>query len=42
MRQYRRVAAIEVSEESLRLPAGDEVLGQAARPVDGAMVAGIV
>jgi len=28
MRKYRPVAAIEVSEESLRLIAGDEVLGQ--------------
>ena len=41
MRKYRRVAVIEVSDESLRLIARDEVLGQAARPVDGGMVAGI-
>jgi hypothetical protein len=30
MRQYLRVAVIEVSKESLRLLVGDEVLGQAA------------
>lgn len=41
MRQYRRVAVVEVSEESLRLLAGDEVPGRAARLVDGGMVAGI-
>ena len=38
MRQYLRVAVIEVSEESLRLIVGDEVLGQAAGLVDGGMV----
>jgi uncharacterized Zn finger protein len=38
MRQYLRVAVIEVSEESLRLIAGDEVLGQAAGLVDAGMV----
>jgi hypothetical protein len=41
MRQYLRVAVIEVSEESLRLIAGDEVLGQAAGLVDGGMVADV-
>jgi hypothetical protein len=41
MRQYLRVAVVEVSEESLRLIAGDEVLGQAARLVDGGMVADV-
>jgi len=41
MRQYLRVAVIEVSEESLRLLAGDEVLGQAAGLVDGGMVADV-
>jgi hypothetical protein len=41
MRQYLRVAVIEVSEESLRLIAGDEVLGQAARLVDGGLVADV-
>ncbi|MGH3281111.1 MAG: hypothetical protein ACRDNW_18520 [Trebonia sp.] len=39
MRQYLRVAVIEVSEESLRLLVGDEVLGRAAGLVDGGMVA---
>ncbi len=41
MRQYLRVAVIEVSEESLRLIAGDEVLGQAAGLVDAGMVADV-
>jgi hypothetical protein len=41
MRQYLRMAVIEVSEESLRLIAGDEVLGQAAGLVDGGMVADV-
>jgi uncharacterized Zn finger protein len=41
MRQYLLVAVIEVSEESLRLIAGDEVLGQAAGLVDGGMVADV-
>lgn len=41
MRQYLRVAVIEVSEESLRLLVGDEVLGQAAGLVDGGMVADV-
>ncbi len=41
MRQYLRVAVIEVSEESLRLIVGDEVLGQAAGLVDGGMVADV-
>lgn len=41
MLQYLRVAVVEVSEESLRLIAGDEVLGQAARLVDGGMVADV-
>ena len=41
MRQYLRVAVIEVSAESLRLIAGDEVLGQAAGLVDGGMVADV-
>lgn len=41
MRQYLPVAVIEVSEESLRLIAGDEVLGQAAGLVDGGMVADV-
>jgi hypothetical protein len=45
MRQYLRVAVIEVSEESLRLIAGDEALGQAAGQaaglVDGGMVADV-
>jgi hypothetical protein len=34
-------AVIEVSEESLWLIPGDEVLGRAARLVDGGMAAGI-
>jgi uncharacterized Zn finger protein len=41
MRQYRWVALIEVSEESLRLIVGDEVLGQAAGLVDAGMVADV-
>jgi hypothetical protein len=41
MRQYLRVAVIEVSEESLRLLVGDEVLGQSAGLVDGGMVADV-
>jgi hypothetical protein len=41
MRQYLRVAVIEVSEESLRLIVGDELLGQAAGLVDGGMVADV-
>ena len=41
MRQYRWVALIEVSEESLRLIVGDEVLGQAAGMVDAGMVADV-
>jgi hypothetical protein len=41
MRQYLRLAVIEVSEESLRLIVGDEVLGQAAGLVDGGMVADV-
>lgn len=41
MRQYLRVAVIEVSEESLRLLVGDEVLGQAAGLVDGGIVADV-
>jgi hypothetical protein len=41
MGQYRRVAVIEVSEESLRLIVGDEVLGQAAGLVDGGLVADV-
>jgi hypothetical protein len=41
MRQYLRVAVIEVSEESLRLLVGDEVLRQAAGLVDGGMVADV-
>jgi uncharacterized Zn finger protein len=41
MRQYLRVAVIEVSEESLRLIAGDQVLGQAAGLVDAGMVADV-
>jgi uncharacterized Zn finger protein len=41
MRQYLRVAVIEVSEESLRLIVGDEVLGQAARLVDSGVVADV-
>ena len=41
MREYLRVADIEVSEESLRLIVGDEVLGQAAGLVDGGMVADV-
>jgi SWIM zinc finger len=41
MRQYLRVAVVETSEESLRLIAGDEVLRQAARLVDGGMVADV-
>jgi uncharacterized Zn finger protein len=41
MRQYLLVAVIEVSEESLRLIAGDEVLGQAAGLVDGGLVADV-
>lgn len=41
MRQYLRVAIIEVSEESLRLLVGDELLGQAAGLVDGGMVADV-
>jgi hypothetical protein len=41
MRQYLRVAVIEVSEESLRLIVGDEALGQAARLVDSGLVADV-
>jgi uncharacterized Zn finger protein len=41
MRHYLRVAVIEVSEESLRLIAGDEVLEQAAGLVEGGMVADV-
>jgi hypothetical protein len=41
MRQYQRVAIIEVSEERLRLIVGDEVLGQAVRLVEGEMVADV-
>jgi hypothetical protein len=41
MQQYRRVAIIEVSQESLALLAGHEVLGQAAGLVDDGVVAGI-
>jgi hypothetical protein len=41
MRQYLRVAVIEVSEESLRLIVGDEVLGQAARLADSGLVADV-
>lgn len=41
MRQYLRVAVIEVSEESLRLLVGDETLGRAVGLVDGGMVADV-
>jgi uncharacterized protein YukE len=41
MRQYLRVAVIEVSEETLRLIVDDGVLGQAAGLVDGGMVADV-